>query len=177
MTDTVNVARIKNLNRIAWIITLVVWLLVGAMRRIKLEVDADLSFLAGINALFNTGVTLALLIAYYFIRQGRVQQHRRSIYVAMTLSAGFLLSYVGYHFTNEEIVFCKEGLIKQVYYFILFSHIILAGLSLPFILMTFIRGYCGDYKTHRRMARWVYPFWLYVAATGPVIYFMLLPCR
>jgi len=137
----------------------------------------DMSFLAGLNALFNTGVTVALLAAYYFIRRQQITLHRRSIYVAMVLSAGFLLSYVSYHFTTEEIAFCGEGFIRPVYYFILFSHIIIAGLSLPFILLTFIRGYAGDYATHRKMARWVFPFWLYVAATGPIVYLFLLPCK
>ena len=177
MSEGIQFQRIRILNRIAWVVTVIVWLLVGAMRRYKFDIDADLSFLAGLNALFNTGVTLALLSAYYFIRQKRIEAHRRSIYVAMVLSAGFLLSYVGYHFTNEEIPFCREGAVRMIYYFILFSHIILAGLSLPFILLTFIRGYMGDYSTHRRMAKWVFPIWLYVAATGPIVYFFLLPCR
>ena len=126
---------IKRLNRVAWVITILVWLLVGAMRRIKFDTGMDLSFLAGLNALFNTGVTIALLTAYYFIRRKKITQHRKSIYVAMILSAGFLLSYVAYHFTTEEIVFCKEGWMRSAYYFILFSHILLAGLSLPFILL------------------------------------------
>ncbi len=177
MIDTINHKQIKKLNRLAWVLTIIVWLLVGAMRRYKFDVGFDLSFLAGLNALFNTGVTFALLTAFYFIKQGKVDLHRRSIFIAMFLSAGFLLSYVGYHFTTEEIVFCKEGYVRKAYYFILFSHIILAGLSLPFILLTFVRGYCGDYKTHRKMARWVFPVWLYVAATGPIIYLMLFPCR
>jgi putative membrane protein len=169
--------RIKRLNRVAWAISILVWLLVGAMRQYKFDVGVDLGFLSGLNAIFNTGVTLALLSAFYFIKNKKVTYHRRSIYVAMILSAGFLLSYIGYHFTNEEIPFCQEGTIRSIYYFILFSHILLAGLSLPFILMTFIRGYTGDYTTHRKMARWVFPVWLYVAATGPIIYLFLLPCR
>ncbi len=177
MSDVIDYGKIRRLNWVAWGLTIIVWLLVGAMRRYKFDVGFDLSFLAGLNALFNTGVTLALLTAYYFIRQGQVEKHRRSIYVAMFLSAGFLLSYVGYHFTTEEISFCKEGLVRKAYYFILFSHIVLAGLSLPFILLTFIKGFSGDYQKHRRMAKWVFPVWLYVAATGPIIYFMLLPCR
>lgn len=169
--------RLKNLNRLAWAVTLIIWLLVVAMRRYKFEAPIDLGFLAGVNALFNTGVSIALLAALYFIRRKEVIRHRNSIYVAMILSMGFLLSYVLYHFTHEEVVYCREGVEKSIYYFILFSHIILAGLSLPFILMTFIRGYVGDYIRHRRMAKWVYPVWLYVAITGPVVYLMLYPCR
>ena len=169
--------RIKNLNKIAWVITVLVWLLVGTMRRFKFHVGVDLSFLAGLNALFNTGVTIALLVAFYFIKNKQIEAHRKSIYVALFLSAGFLISYVGYHFTNDEIVFCKEGIIKSIYYFILFSHIFLAGASLLFILMTFIKGYMGDYVPHVKLSKWVFWVWLYVAVTGPVVYLFLLPCR
>ena len=176
MDDAIS-RRTKRLNLIAWTITIVVWLLVGAMRRYKFDVDFDLSFLAGINAIFNTGVSFALLFALYFIRIKRIEMHRRSIYVAMILSAGFLVTYVAYHFTNEEVVYCKEGPARTFYYLVLFSHIIMAGLSLPFILLTFIKGYVGDHTRHRRMAKWVYPVWLYVAITGPLVYLLLLPCR
>lgn len=169
--------RVQVLDRWAWVITIIVWLLVGMMRRYKISTDLDLSFMAGLNAVFNTGVSIALIMAYYFIKNGKVEAHRRSIYVAMGLSAGFLLSYVGYHFTNTEIPFCREGIMRTVYYVILFSHIVLAGLSLPFILMTFIRGYCGVYDKHKKLAKWVFWIWLYVAITGPVVYFFLLPCR
>lgn len=175
--ETERNSRVKRLNLVAWILTIIIWLLVGAMRRFKFDVAFDTGFLAGINALFNTGVTIALLMALYFIRGRKIDLHRKSIYVAMTLSAGFLLSYVTYHFTTEEVPFCKEGMVKTIYYVILFSHIVLAGLSLPFILLTFIRGYTGDYVRHRRMAKWVYPVWLYVAMTGPIVYLLLLPCR
>jgi len=169
--------RMKQFDKVAWVITVVVWLLVGLMRRVKIPVETDLSFLAGLNALFNTGVTIALLFALYFIKNKKIEAHRKSIYVAMGLSAGFLLSYVGYHFTNEEIPYCREGTMKTLYYFVLFSHIILAGLSLPFILLTFIRGYFLDVEKHIRLSKWVFYVWLYVAATGPLVYLFLLPCR
>ncbi len=169
--------KIKRLNVLAWVITIIVWLLVGAMRQYKFDIGLDLSFLAGVNALFNTGVSVALVMAFYFIKNKRIEQHRKSIYVAMVLSAGFLISYVLYHFTTPEVIYCKEGGAKTIYYFILFSHIVLAGLSLPFILMTFVRGYAGDFNRHRRMARWVFPVWLYVAITGPIVYLLLLSCR
>ncbi len=165
------------LDRLAWGFSLVVWLLVGAMRQYKIPTNVDTSFLAGFNALCNVGVTLALLSALFFIRRKQIERHRRSIYVAMGLSILFLLSYVGYHFTNEEIPYCCTGIMKSIYYLILFSHIVLAGLSLPFILMAFIRGYKGMVPQHKRLVRWVYPVWLYVAATGPIVYLFLLPCR
>ena len=78
--DPVSEKRIRRLNMLAWIFTIVIWLLVGAMRQYKFEVPVDLSFLAGLNALFNTGVSIALLVAYYFIKQNRIESHRKSIY-------------------------------------------------------------------------------------------------
>ncbi|MEO6131705.1 MAG: DUF420 domain-containing protein [Saprospiraceae bacterium] len=175
--EEVRLIRIKRLNFFAWIITIIVWLLVGAMRQYKFHPGVDLSFLAGLNALFNTGVTIALIAALYFIKNNQVERHRKSIYIALFLSACFLLSYVAYHFTNEEIRFCREGPIKAIYYFILFTHIFLAGTSLPFILMTFIKGYLGDYIGHVKLSRWVYWIWLYVAVTGPIVYLFLVSCR
>lgn len=169
--------RIKRLNMIAWVITVIVWLLVGFMRQIKFNPGVDLSFLAGLNAILNTCVTIFLILALYFIKNNQVDRHRKSIYVALFLSGCFLLSYVLYHITNEEIHFCREGGIRSVYYFILLTHIFLAGASLPFILMTFIRGYVGDYVRHVKLSKWVYWVWLYVAVTGPIVYFFLAPCK
>lgn len=169
--------KIRQFNTFAWILSILVWLLVGAMRQYKFDIGTDLSFLAGLNALFNTGVTISLIVAFYYIKNNKVEHHRKSIYVALSLSIGFLISYILYHFTNEETPFCKEGVIKSVYYAILFTHILLAGLSLPFILMTFIKGYMGDYIRHKRLSKWVFWVWLYVAVTGPVVYLLLLPCR
>jgi putative membrane protein len=62
---------------------------------------------------------------------------------------------------------------RPVYLSILLSHIFLAGIILPFILFTTIRAIAGKYAMHRKMARWVWPLWFYVALTGPVVYLML----
>ena len=166
----------KVLNRFAYIITAVVLILVGMMRRYKFDAGFDTSFLAGVNAIINTGVAICLIIALVHIKRKEIEKHERMMFLAVGLSVLFLLTYVGYHFTNEDTTFCKEGTIRSIYYFILITHIILAGLSLPFILFTFIRGYTRQVERHRKMARWVYPIWLYVAITGPIVYLMLYPC-
>jgi len=57
----------------------------------------------------------------------------------------------------------------------LISHVALAALSFPFILLTFAHGYTNNFVRHKRLARVVYPVWLYVAVTGPVVYLMLMP--
>ncbi len=146
------------------------------MRRIHLEVDADLSFLPAINAILNTCTAIILVIAYYFIRKKQIERHRKMMYVAIILSFIFLCCYVLYHITTPETVFCREGWIRIVYYIVLISHVLLAAVIFPFVLFTFIRGFTGQYTRHRRMAKWVYPFWLYVAVSGPLVYLLLAPC-
>ena len=173
-----NVKLGKRLDYAAWGISLVVLLLVGMMRRpeFKIQTEIDFSFLPPFHASLNALAAIALIIAFYFIKNKRVEGHRKAIYAALTLSAMFLLSYVVYHFTTEETRYCFEGFSRKIYFFFLITHVVLAGGILPFILMTFGRAYSGQFQKHRRMARWVFPLWLYVAITGPICYLMLMPC-
>lgn len=186
-----NLVLSKRLNVAAWIVSGAVLVLVGLMRRVKIPLpeSIDLGFLPPFHATLNALTAVVLIVALYFIKTKQVEFHRRSIYVAMSLSVLFLLSYVAYHFTTPETRFgdtdhngivdaaevAAVGSIRLVYLTLLLSHITLAALSLPFILFTFIRAYTGQYERHRQMARWVFPIWLYVAITGPICYFMLMP--
>lgn len=166
----------RRLSVIAWVISVIVLLLVGIMRRVKLEVDIDFSILPAVNATINTCTAVVLIMAYYFIRRKQIERHRRMMYLALTLSFVFLLCYVLYHFTTPETLFCREGWIRTLYFIILISHVVLAAVIFPFVLFTFIRGFTGQFARHRKMARWVYPVWLYVAISGPVVYLLLSPC-
>lgn len=181
----------KKLNVAAWIITVAVLGLVGLMRRVKITMPegVDLGFLPPFHATLNALTAVVLLVALYFIKQKKVQQHRNAIYVAIVLSVLFLLSYVAYHFTTPETLFGDsnhDGVVSEVekaavsgirpfYLVLLLSHIALAAGIFPFILFTFIRAYTNQIERHRKMARWVFPLWLYVAITGPICYFMLVP--
>lgn len=167
----------KKMDMVAYVISAAVLALVGYMRRAdKLDFGIDFSFLPPWHALVNTFCAIFLFLAVRAVRKGNVDLHKKYIFGAMVCSALFLLSYVLYHFTTPETLYCKEGTIRIVYFFFLITHIVLAGLSLPFILLTFIRGFNMEVERHRRMARWVYPVWLYVAVTGPIVYLMLYPC-
>ena len=186
-----NLQLAKQTNVAAWIVTGAVLVLVGLMRQVKIPIPDgwDFSFLPPFHATVNALTAVVLLAAFYFIKQKNIKAHRRSIYVALGLSVLFLLSYVAYHFTTPEVRYgdinhdgslSPEELAavagsRTWYLVLLLSHIALAALILPFILFTFIRGYTGQVERHRRMARWVFPIWLYVAVTGPVAYYMLLP--
>jgi putative membrane protein len=168
--------KLKKMDRLAILVSILVLILVILMRRIKIPIDIDFSILPPFHALLNSLASVALLTAFYFIKRKDIVNHRKSIYVAIGLSVLFLVSYVVYHFTTEETRFCQEGTIRKVYFFFLITHVTLAGIILPFILLTFNRAYLNIIDRHRRMARWVFPFWLYVTITGPICYFMLKPC-
>lgn len=165
----------KRLNVIAYIVTVAVLFLVSLMRQVKINLGIDFSFLPPLHASLNALTAVILLFAYYFIRNKQVDKHRKAIYAAMVCSGLFLLSYVLYHFTTPETRYGGEGVIRYVYFFFLITHIVLAGVTLPFILLTFNRAYTDQFDRHRQMARWVFPLWLYVALTGPICYLMLKP--
>lgn len=169
----------KRLGVIAWILTAAVLVLVGLMRRPELRIPLpegwSFAFLPPVHAALNSLVAIALLVAVVAVKRGKISLHRRAIFAAMGLSVAFLLCYVAYHFTTEETLYAGTGAMRGVYFFLLISHIVLAGVSLPFILFTFISGWTNRFAAHRRLAVWVFPMWLYVAVTGPICYLLLKP--
>ena len=171
-----NLPLAKKLNKGATVVSVIVVLLVVMMRKIKLDVGIDFTFLPPFYSTLNALVAFVLILALSAIKKKNIAAHRRYMTIALGLSALFLLCYVLYHITTPETKYCGVGNIRYLYFFLLITHIILAALLLPFILFTYIRAYTGQIMLHRKMARWVFPLWLYVAVTGPVIYFMLRPC-
>ncbi len=177
MSQSGQLQRAKRLNVAAWIVSGLVFLLVLLMRRYKIETALDFSFLPPVYSAINTVTFVVLLVALYLIRIKRnIQAHRLAMQTAVVLSASFLLLYVVYHFTTPETRYCGEGVMRTIYFILLISHIILAAVILPFILMTYIRGLTDQFVKHKKMARWVWPLWAYVALTGPLVYLMLRPC-
>jgi len=174
-----NEALSRKLTIAAWIATAAVLILVGLMRRPELRIPLpegwSFGFLPPVHAVLNGLVAIALVGALVAVKRGKIALHRKFIFAAMGLSVVFLLCYVAYHFTTEETRYGGEGWLRGVYFFLLISHISLAGLSLPMILFTFIAGWTNRFAAHRRLAKWVFPVWLYVAVTGPLCYWMLRP--
>ena len=179
----------RTLKILVWVVSAVVLLLVGVMRRYKLPVPEgwDVNFLPAVNATLNALTAVALLFSLYYVKQRDYVKHRNANATALGLSVLFLLCYVVYHFTTPEVIYgdanhdgvlsaaesAAVASIRPVYLVILLSHIALAGLLLPFILLTTLRALVGKWAAHRKMARIVWPLWLYVAITGPVVYLML----
>lgn len=158
-------------------VSVIVFAAVVFLSRVKLQVNLgfDKHIFARLNALVNTFVALLLLGAYAAVRDKRYRTHKKLMLWAIGFSVLFLISYICHHLFTDETTYGGEGLIKLVYYFILFTHIILAGVILPFILFTAYRGLTGEYHKHKKLARYTWPLWLYVAITGVVVFLMISP--
>ena len=142
----------------------------------KLGFDIEpLTFLPPIYATIN-GVTAFLLIfAVIAIKKGNRKLHEQLNTTAIFCSVLFLLMYIAYHMTSESTKYGGEGFIKYVYYFILFSHILLSIAVIPFVLITFVRARLGKFTEHKKIAKITFPLWLYVAVTGVLVYVMISP--
>lgn len=165
----------KRLYILAGFLTVIVLGLVGAMRRVKIDTPFDFSFLPPIHATINAIVAVLLVSALAQIKVGNIKAHQSAISAAMLGSILFLVCYVTYHFTTPETKYGGVGTMRTVYFVLLISHIVLAAVSFPLILFTWIFGFTGQYARHRKFAKLTFPMWLYVAVTGPICYWMLRP--
>ena len=156
------------------IISIVIPVLVAILFKVQIK-GYDFSFLPPIYAAIN-GVTAVLLIAAVTaIKNQKRRLHEGLIKVCMALSAVFLMMYVAYHMTSEPTAFGGSGWIKNLYFFILITHIFLSVGVIPLVLFTFLRAWRKDFKRHRRLAKIAFPIWLYVAITGVIVYLMISP--
>ena len=167
----------RTLNRWAWAITTVITLAIVGMQYVAVPLPEGVSFLwlPPVYSTLNALAGVCLVCSLVFVLRGEVRKHRAANLAALALSVLFVLGYVLYHVTTESTRYGGEGTWRTVYLILLASHVVLAAVSLPLILFTFIRAYTGQIAAHRRMARWVYPIWLYVCITGPICYLMLRP--
>jgi putative membrane protein len=167
----------KKLNKWAWAITVFITVAVVGMQKIVIPLPEGVSFLwlPPVYSTLNALAGVCLLFSLYFIKQGDIVNHKKANVLALLLSVLFILGYVAYHMTTASTKFGGEGAARTFYLILLATHVILAAISLPLILFTFIKSYTGLIVEHKKMARWVYPIWLYVCLTGPICYLMLRP--
>ncbi len=92
---------------------------------------------------------------------------------AFATSAIFLASYLLYHANVGTVHFVGQGMIRPVYFSILISHTVLAACVPLLAIVVLLRALRRRFHSHRAMARWVLPVWLYVSVTGVVIYVLL----
>lgn len=128
-----------------------------------------------LNAFINGTCTVLLLLSLSAIKKKDVARHKQLNLFTFVLSSLFLISYVTYHWLSEETRFPAENPLRPVYLTILISHIILAALVLPMILISFWYGLTNQVNKHRKLVKWAFPIWLYVTTTGVIVYFMISP--
>lgn len=131
------------------------------------------SDLPALNATLNATAAALLLIGWACIRRRRVAAHRAAMLAACAVSALFLVSYVVYHAHAGSKPYGGTGLLRGIYFAVLIPHIVLAAAIVPLVAVTLVRALQEKFDRHARVARWTLPLWLYVSATGVIIYLML----
>jgi putative membrane protein len=184
----------RNDRKAFWLIgifSVIVFGVVVALSKFKLDVQVgfDVHIFAKVDALVNATVAILLVYALWAVKNREYKLHRKLMLWAMGLSIIFLISYIAHHLLAGEAKFgdadhdgivtdvekATVGAIRYIYYAVLATHIILAAIIMPFILFTAYRGLTADWPAHRKLSKYTWPLWLYVAVTGPVVYLMISP--
>jgi putative membrane protein len=137
--------------------------------------SARFNFLPALNAVLNAAAAISLFVGYRFIRVRLIDLHRTAMFTAFIFSSAFLVSYLATYFLHGEtrLPIAHTGVLWYTYAIVLFAtHIPLAIVALPLILITFFFSLTGRFQQHRKIARWTYPIWLYVSVSGVFVYFL-----
>ncbi len=128
-----------------------------------------------VNAALNSTTTLLMVLGVLSIKAGRRERHRALMLGALASSALFLVSYLAYHRFHGDTPYPVRDWTRPLYFFILISHIVLSAVVLPLLLTTVWFAGTGVFERHKRLARWVFPLWLYVSLSGVAVYLFLRP--
>ncbi|HEX5001242.1 MAG TPA: DUF420 domain-containing protein [Bacteroidia bacterium] len=167
----------KKILRGIYILSGVVFILVVILSRLPKAATMPefVKVLPAFNAILNGACSLLLMTTYYFIRRKNITMHKRINILTFFLSSLFLLSYVTFHAFGVETKFPADNPIRPFYLTILISHIILAAVVLPLVLVSFYFGLTGKIERHKKLTRFSFPIWLYVTITGVIVYLMISP--
>jgi len=184
----------KNDKKAYWLIgifSVVVFTVVVLLGKFQLELDLgfDVHIFAAANAFINASIAVLLVAALWAVKNKQYALHKKLMLAALVLSVLFLVSYIAHHLLAGEAKFGDsnhDGLVDEqellavgntrlIYFIILITHIFLAAIILPFILFTAYRALTAEYTLHKKLAKITWPLWLYVAVTGPVVYWMIHP--
>ena len=169
--------------------SIIVFVAVTVLERVTLNVDLGFNphVFAQANAIINSIVSILLIAGLITAKQRKLRLHRNIMLTAIVLSVIFLLTYIAHHLFAGSTWYGdadKNGIVSEaektavggkrtIYFILLGTHIILAGISLPYILFTAYRALTGEYEKHKKIAKITWPMWFYVAVTGPIVYLMI----
>ena len=135
----------------------------------------DFSSLPFFHAVLNGSTAILIFTGFVLIKNKKTELHQASMLSAFSLSSIFLVSYVISKITNEPVPFGGEGMIRDIYFFILISHILLSIPVLPLALFSIYRAMTGEIEKHKSIVKWTFPIWMYVAITGVLVYLLMSP--
>lgn len=181
----------KRARVVIWVISIIVFCAIAFLTSVKLnaKLNFDPHIFATFNAIANSCVAILLVAGLWAATSGKYILHKKIMLTAIFLSVLFLVSYVCHHLLTGETKFGDlnhngilspdekqvAGSLRYIYYFILITHIPLAGIILPFILFTSYRALSGEYEKHKKLARITWPIWFYVAVSGVAVYLLISP--
>lgn len=164
----------KKYNKLILLLSIAIPMVVGILFGVKIDLDLPI-FLPPVYATINGITSIVLVLAFWAVRNKRIELHKKLMKTAIVLSAVFLCLYVLYHMTSDSTSYGGSGVLKIVYFFVLISHILLSIAVIPFVLITFVRGITNDIEKHKRIARITFPLWFYVTLSGVIVYLMISP--
>lgn len=174
MSEKVN-EKVKKYTPWVWILSIAIPVVVSILFLIKIPNVKPLTFLPPIYAFINAITAIFLSIAYIAIKRKKIILHERLMKISIGLSVIFLVMYVAYHMTSDPTPYGGEGIIRSVYYFILISHVLLSIGIIPLVLVTYVRAISKLFADHKKIARYTFPIWMYIAVTGVIVYLMISP--
>lgn len=164
----------KKYNILIIVLSITIPAVVALLFQIKLDYKLPI-FLPPIYASINGLTAIILLIAVWAIKNKKRELHEKLMKTAIIFSIIFLIMYMAYHVTSDSTSFGGEGAIKYIYLFVLLTHIFLSVIVIPFVLITYVRAITNDFEKHKKIAKFTFPLWLYVAISGVVVYLMISP--
>ena len=167
--------KVKKYTPWVWTLSIAIPVVVAILFLIKIPNVEPLTFLPPVYAFINAITAVFLTIAYVAIKRKKIILHERLMKISIALSVIFLVMYVAYHMTSDPTPYGGEGIIRSVYYFILISHVLLSIGIIPLVLVTYVRAISKLFADHKKIARYTFPIWMYIAVTGVVVYLMISP--
>ena len=167
--------RVDKYNIWVWVLSISIPVVVAILFLIRIPNVDSLSFLPPIYATINAATSIILTFAYLAIKRKKIILHERLMKIAIGLSVVFLVMYVAYHMTSDPTPYGGTGILRSVYYFILISHILLSIGIIPLVLLTYVKAISKLFVEHKKIARYTFPIWMYIAVTGVIIYLMISP--
>lgn len=169
----------KKFNKLIIVLSIAIPVVVALLFSVKLKdfgIQMEpLSFLPPIYATINGITAIVLVAAVMAIKNGKRKRHENLMTVAISLSVVFLVMYVAYHMTSDSTKYGGEGILRYVYFFILITHIVLSIVVIPLVLVSYVRALAEKFDKHKKITKYTFPIWLYVAVTGVIVYLMISP--